>query len=83
MYVTCNINIIQKEAKMEPVKERVKTHRGRLRAAGLKPVQLWIPDPNAPGFTAECRRQSLIIQSDPEENRDLEILAEIADWGNE
>ncbi|OGR24635.1 MAG: hypothetical protein A2X79_02875 [Desulfuromonadaceae bacterium GWB2_53_15] len=65
------------------VKQRVQTHRNRLRAAGLKPVQIWVPDPKAPGFAAECRRQSLIIQSDREEMLDLEMLAEIADWDEE
>ena len=65
------------------VKERVQTHRNKLRAAGLKPVQIWVPDPMAPGFTAECRRQSLLIQSDPSEIHDLDMLAEIADWSEE
>jgi hypothetical protein len=63
------------------VKQRVQSHRNRLRAAGLKPIQLWVPDTQKPGFAAECRRQSLIIQSDPTEMHDLEVLAEIADWG--
>ena len=67
----------------QPIKNRVSTHRSRLRASGLKPVQLWVPDPKAPGFAAECRRQSLIIQSDTSEIDDLEMLAEIADWDQE
>ena len=67
----------------QPIKNRVSTHRSRLRASGLKPVQLWVPDPKAPGFAAECRRQSLIIQSDTSEIDDLEMLAEIAAWGEE
>jgi len=65
------------------VKERVQTHRNKLRAAGLKPVQIWVPDPMAPGFAAECRRQSLIIQGDPSDMHDLDMLAEIADWNEE
>jgi len=65
------------------VKQRVQSHRNRLRAAGLKPIQLWVPDPKTPGFAAECRRQSLIIQNDPAEMHDLEMMAEIADWGEE
>jgi len=69
--------------KVHPVKERVQTHRDRLRAAGLKPVQIWVPDPKAPGFAAECRRQSLIINGDPAETHDLGIFAEIADWSEE
>lgn len=42
-------------------------------------MQTWVPDPNAPGFAAECRRQSLIIQNDPADLLDLEDFAEIAD----
>lgn len=70
---------------MQPqtVKNRVQSHRNRLRAAGLKPIQIWVPDPKAPGFAAECRRQSLVIQGDPTEMLDLEMLSEIADWGEE
>jgi hypothetical protein len=67
----------------QSVKERVSTYRNRQRAAGFKSVQIWIPDPKAAGFAEECRRQSLISANDPEEMRDLEMLAEIADWGEE
>jgi len=66
-----------------PVKERVKSHRSRLKEAGFKPVQLWVPDPQAPGFAAECRRQSLIIRGDLADMADLEQMAELADWGDE
>jgi hypothetical protein len=62
-------------------KERVMAHRRRMRAAGLKSVQIWVPDPNASGFAEECRRQSLMIRDDRAEIHDLDQLAEIADWG--
>jgi hypothetical protein len=65
------------------VKHRVQSHRNRLRAAGLKPIQIWVPDPKAPGFAQECKRQSRLIQSDPHEMDDLETMAEIAAWGEE
>ncbi|HXD23369.1 MAG TPA: antitoxin MazE-like protein [Gemmatimonadaceae bacterium] len=29
-----------------------------MRRAGLRLVQLWIPDARAPGFVDECRKQS-------------------------
>jgi hypothetical protein len=67
----------------QSVKERVSTYRSRQRAAGFKSVQMWVPDPKAPGFAEECRRQSLIVAEDPEDMQDLEMLAEIADWGEE
>jgi hypothetical protein len=40
--------------------------RDRMRAMGLRPVQIWVPDTTAPGFTDEARRQSLIVGSGPE-----------------
>jgi hypothetical protein len=41
-----------------PARERVKRHRDRLRAQGLRPVQIWVPDVRAPEFVAEAHRQS-------------------------
>ena len=38
--------------------ERVREARDKLRAAGLRPVQIWIPDTTAPGFAAEAARQA-------------------------
>ena len=67
----------------QSVKERVSSYRSRQRAAGFKSVQIWVSDPKATGFAEECRRQSLVVAHDPEEMRDLEMLAEIADWGEE
>jgi GMP synthase-like glutamine amidotransferase len=40
--------------------------RDRMRAMGLRPVQIWVPDTTAPGFADEARRQSLIVGSGPE-----------------
>ena len=48
-----------------PVKARVQRHRESLRAAGLRPVQIWVPDTRRPGFVQECQRQSrLVAQAD-------------------
>ena len=38
--------------------ERVREARAKLRAAGLRPVQIWVPDTSAPGFAAEAARQA-------------------------
>ena len=43
---------------MAEVNARVQKHRDTLRLAGLRPVQLWVPDTRRPDFTEECRRQS-------------------------
>lgn len=44
-----------------PVTERVKKRRAALRAAGLRPLQIWVPDTRLPGFAEECRRQSQLV----------------------
>lgn len=59
-------------SRAEPVERR----RSKLRAAGLRPVQIWVPDTRAPGFADECRRQSRLIRdSEAEVSR-----AEDAAW---
>lgn len=40
------------------VRERVQKRCTTLRMAGLRPIQIWVPDTHQPGFAAECRRQS-------------------------
>lgn len=44
-----------------PVSQRVEKRRQALRAAGLRPVQIWVPDTRQPGFAEECRRQALAV----------------------
>jgi hypothetical protein len=39
----------------------VEKYRARMRKAGFRLVQLWVPDTHAPGFAAECRRQSQAV----------------------
>jgi Protein of unknown function (DUF3018) len=55
--------------------ERVRQHRQSLRLAGLRPVQLWVPDTRKAEFAAECKRQSRLVRDDP---HDIEIV----DWAN-
>ena len=66
------------------VAHRVKQHRDGLRAAGLRPLQIWVPDTRRPGFAEECRRQSLAPRDDPHERETLVWLeaaaAETEDW---
>jgi Antitoxin MazE-like len=58
---------------------RVQKHRAKLRAAGLRLVQIWVPDTRRPGFAKECRRQSRLLQNDPQEREILAWLDKAAD----
>lgn len=53
---------------------RMRSYRERLKAQGLKLVQVWVPDVDAPKFAEEARRQSLMLRDDPHER---DVLAEI------
>ena len=55
------------------VSDRVQKHRDGLRAAGLRPVQIWVPDTRRPGFAEECRRQSLLATA--ADRRDAGLMA--------
>ena len=59
--------------------ERVKKHRIALRAAGLRPLQIWVPDTRRSGFAEECRRQSLALRGDAHERKTLKWLEAAAD----
>lgn len=50
---------------------RVQKHRLSLRDAGLRPIQLWVPDTQAPGFFEECRRQSALVAVADRADNDL------------
>lgn len=61
------------------VTDRVQKHRAGLRAAGMRPVQIWVPDTRRKDFSDECRRQSLALRNDPQEAETLAWLEAAAD----
>lgn len=61
------------------INQRVEKHRKRLRALGLRPVQIWVPDTRRKDFAEECKRQSILIKHDPQEKEILGIIESIFD----
>lgn len=61
-----------------PVNQRVQKRRDALRAAGLRPVQIWVPDTRRPGFVEECRRQSLVVAAADATDDDLTTFLDAA-----
>ncbi len=69
-----------------PVSHRVRKRRHALRAAGLRPVPIRVPDTRRPGFADECRRTSLVVaaadEADPNLGAFLDAaLADLDDTG--
>lgn len=52
--------------------ERMTTYRRRMRAAGLRPVQIWVPDTRSQAFVDLCERQSLSIAARDPAGRELD-----------
>ena len=61
------------------ITQRVRKHREQLRAAGLRPVELWLPDTTLESFRKKCERESLSLANDPHESEILDWMAEVAD----
>jgi hypothetical protein len=66
-------------AKVNVVREKMRRYRERLRSAGLRPVQMWVPDTGAPGFAEEARRQSVLVSCGAGEREALDFIEAAAD----
>jgi hypothetical protein len=67
------------------INARVQKHRDALRMAGLRPVQIWVPDTRRAGFAEECRRQSRLTAQADVADADMqqfmdEALADVDGW---
>jgi Antitoxin MazE-like len=60
------------------VKKRVQKRREALRAAGLRPLQIWVPDTRRPGFALECQRQSRLVAAADAADHDLAAFMDAA-----
>jgi hypothetical protein len=61
-----------------PVSQRVQKRRDALRAAGLRPLQIWVPDTRRPGFADECSRQARIVAGSDATDRDIDAFLDAA-----
>lgn len=60
------------------LESNVKRHREQMRAAGLRPVQFWVPDTRTPEFIAQVREQCLSLKGDKTEADALRFSEEAA-----
>lgn len=65
------------------INRRVADHRTRLREQGLRPLQIWVPDTRAPGFTDEAHRQSALVAASSSANEDQDWVDDISQFNNE
>lgn len=63
----------------KPSRETVRAQRARLRAQGLRPIQLWVPDVHSPAVRAEARRQSLAVALSAQDETDQAFIDAVSD----
>lgn len=63
-------------------RDRVRVHRAKLRKAGMKPVQFWVPDVKSKRFKAEAARQSALVAASSHEAEDQAFVDSISTWGD-
>jgi hypothetical protein len=62
---------------------KVREHRQRLRAQGMRPIQIWVPDVRSPEFSAEARRQSQLVAQSAQEPEIQALIDSLAEWPND
>lgn len=69
----------RRNAKRMSSREKVRAYRLRLRAQGLRPLQIWVPDTRSRRFSAEARRQSIAVASSQHAATDQAFVAALAE----
>ncbi len=60
-------------------RDKVRAHRRRLRAQGLRPIQIWVPDTRSRRFASAAHRQSVAVASSPHAAADQAFVASLAE----
>ena len=61
-------------------RQKVRAYRERMRAKGLRLVQMWVPDTRTPEFAAEAVRQSLLANASRFAAEDQGWVDTMSDW---
>ena len=62
-------------------RDKVRVYRERMRARGLRPIQIWVPDTRPATFRAEAHRQSLAVARSAHARKDQNFIDAVSDFG--
>jgi hypothetical protein len=82
MLTTWN-TLMSSGSRRRPSAAKVQAYRARLRAQGLRPIQIWVPDVRSVSFVAEAHRQSLASAQSAYAEEDQACVEAISDLMNE
>ncbi len=66
-------------AKRPLSRNKVREHRARLRAQGLRLIQIWVPDTRSRHFAEQAHRQSLAVAASQHAAEDQDFIEAISD----
>jgi len=69
----------RKTVKSKSSRDKVSAHRKRLRAQGLRPIQIWVPDTRSPRFIKQARQQSRAVASSAHAGEDQAFIASLGE----
>ena len=59
--------------------QKMRQYRDRLKASGLRPIQLWVPDIRSQKIIDEVCRQSIRVSSDPQDPHIMDFVESVMD----
>ncbi len=62
-------------------RDKLRATRERMRAQGLRPIRIWLPDTRTAAFRTEAHRQSLAVARSPRDREDQDFIEAISDPG--
>ena len=70
-------------AKNKTSRDKVQAYRERLRARGLRPIQIWVPDVRSATFRSAAHKQSLAVAKSLHATEDQAFIDAISELGDE
>jgi len=64
-------------------RDKMRSHRARLHAQGLRPIQLWVPDTRTPEFAERAHRDSLAVARSQHAEEDQAFVDAISEWNED
>ena len=84
--VTCNrvkVRTMPTSKRLKVLRDKVASHRNRLRQQGLRPIQIWVPDVRSPDFAREAHRQSQAVSKSRHAMKDQDFIDAISNSDKE
>ncbi len=61
-------------------REKVRAHRARLRAKGLRPIQIWVPDVRSKDFRSRAHAQCLAVSQSTSSQHDQAFIDAVSEF---